>query len=31
VPNSPAQFETFFKAEANKWSAVAAKAGLLKN
>lgn len=31
VTNSPEQFEAFFKAEAAKWSAVAAKAGLLKN
>ena len=31
VPNSPAQFEAFFKAEAAKWSAVATRAGLLKN
>ena len=31
VAGSPAAFEAFFKAEAKKWSAVAQKAGMLKN
>ncbi|HYC46425.1 MAG TPA: tripartite tricarboxylate transporter substrate binding protein [Burkholderiales bacterium] len=31
VGSSPAAFDAFFKAEAKKWSAVAAKAGLLTN
>jgi tripartite-type tricarboxylate transporter receptor subunit TctC len=31
VGSSPAAFEAFFKSEAKKWSAVAAKAGLFKN
>jgi tripartite-type tricarboxylate transporter receptor subunit TctC len=31
VGDSPAAFEAFFKSEAKKWSAVAAKAGLLVN
>ena len=31
VASSPAAFDAFFKAEAKKWSAVATKAGLLKN
>jgi tripartite-type tricarboxylate transporter receptor subunit TctC len=31
VASTPAQFDAFFKAEAKKWSAVAMKAGLLKN
>ena len=31
VAGSPAAFEAFFKSEAKKWSAVAQKAGMLKN
>lgn len=31
VASSPAEFDAFFRSEAKKWSAVATKAGLLKN
>lgn len=31
VGSSPSEFDAFFKAQAEKWSAVATKAGLLKN